>query len=261
MLKKPGILFLSVFLAFSLNFIACAQPVKTLTQTSTIDALMSGVYDGKMSLQELKLHGDTGLGTFQALDGEMVVLDGTVYQVRADGTVHVPDPSETTPFAAVTFFEPDLDKILPEGIDMKQLTDEIDAALPTPNMIYALKIQGAFKRIRTRSVPRQNKPYRPMVEVVKTQPTFDFENVEGIIIGLRCPSFMKGINVPGYHLHFLTKDRKAGGHVLGLTVDKAVVEIDRINNFYVILPENQEFYGLNTEADISSAISAVETRD
>jgi acetolactate decarboxylase len=261
MLKKPRILFLAVLLVLAVSFGAHAQQAKTLTQTSTIDALMSGIYDGKMTLQELKLHGDIGLGTIQSLDGEMILLDGTVYQVKADGTVHVPGPAETTPFAAVTFFEPDMEKTLPGGIDMKRLTDEIDAVLPTTNVIYALRIEGRFKRVKARSVPRQNKPYRPLEEVVKTQSIFDFENVEGVIVGLRCPPFMKGINVPGYHLHFLTKDRKAGGHVLGLTVDKAVAKIDRINSFYVALPESQDFYRLNTDTDRTGAVSAVETRN
>jgi acetolactate decarboxylase len=260
-LKRPGILLFAAFLVLTASFCSYAQQVKTLTQTSTIDALAAGVYDGKMSLRQLKMYGDTGLGTFDALDGEMMLVDGTVYQVRADGTVHVPGPDETTPFAAVTFFEPDREKTLTSGINLKQLTDEIDSILPTLNVIYALRIEGSFKKVRTRSVPRQSKPYRPLAEVVKTQPTFNFENVEGVIVGLRCPPFMKAVNVSGYHLHFLTKDKKAGGHVLGLTVDKAVVKIDQINNFYVILPENQDFYRLNMETDRSAAVSAVETRN
>lgn len=259
-MKKLGVLFLAAFLVLTVSFGSYAQQPRTLTQASTIDALLAGVYDGKMSMQQLKLYGDIGVGTFQALDGEMVVVDGTIYQVKADGSVHVPSPAETTPFAAVAFFEPDREKTLPSGIDMKQLTDEIDAMLPTPNLIYALRIDGTFKKVKTRSVPRQNKPYLPLTEVVKNQSIFDFENVEGVIVGLRCPPFMKSINVSGYHLHFLTRDRKAGGHVLGVTVDKAVVKIERIDNFYVALPENQDFYRLNTETDRSSAVSAVESK-
>ncbi|MGC9967703.1 MAG: acetolactate decarboxylase [Syntrophobacteraceae bacterium] len=260
-LKKLGVFFLAAFLVLTGSLGSYAQQASTLTQLSTIDALLSGIYDGKMSMQQLKAYGDIGLGTFNALDGEMVLVDGTVYQVSADGTVHVPGPAETTPFMAVTFFESDREKTLPSGIDMKQLTDEIDAVLPTPNLIYALRIEGSFKKVRTRSVPKQNKPYQPLTEIVKNQPTFDFENVEGVIVGLRCPPFMKGINVPGYHLHFLTKDRKAGGHVLGLTVDHAVAKVDQISNFYMILPEDQDFYRLNMENDTSSAVSAVETRN
>jgi acetolactate decarboxylase len=260
MLKKPGAFFLVSFLVLTGSLGSYAQQAKTLTQLSTIDALLGGVYDGKVSMQQLKQYGDIGIGTFDALDGEMVLVDGTVYRVSADGTVQVPGPTETTPFAAVTFFDADQEKALPSGISMQELAREIDAILPTPNLIYAIKIEGTFKRVKTRSVPKQTRPYQPLTEVVKNQPTFDFENVEGIIVGLRCPPFMKGINVPGYHLHFLTKDRKAGGHVLELTVGQAVAKIDRTSNFYMILPEDQDFYKLNTEKDTSSEVSAVESR-
>jgi acetolactate decarboxylase len=260
MLKKLGTLFLASFLVLAGSLGSYAQQAKTLTQLSTIDALLGGVYDGKVSMQQLKQYGDTGIGTLDALDGEMVMVDGTVYRVSADGTVQVPVPTETTPFAAVTFFDADQEKVLPSGISMQELEKEIDAILPTPNLIYVIKIEGTFKRVQTRSVPKQTRPYKPLTEVVKNQPTFDFENVEGTIVGLRCPPFLKGINVPGYHLHFLSKDRKAGGHVLELTVGQAVVKIDRTSNFHMILPEDQDFYKLNMEKDTSSEVSAVESR-
>jgi len=263
MLKKPGALLLAAFLVLSVIPGSYAQQAKTLTQLSTIDALLGGVYDGSMSLRQLKQYGDTGLGTFDALDGEMVLVDGTVYRVSADGSVQVPGPDEKTPFAAVTFFEADQEQSLPylsNGIGMKEIAARIDSIIPTPNLIYVIKIEGVFKKITTRSVPRQKKPYQPLTEIVKTQPTFQFENVEGVIVGLRCPPFMKGVNVPGYHLHFLTKDRKAGGHVLDFTVGQAVVKVDRISNFYMILPEDKDFFRLNMEKDTSAAVTAVESQ-
>lgn len=259
MLKKWGALFLAGFLVFTGSPGLYAQQVKTLTQFSTIDALLGGVYDCKMSLEQLKRYEDTGLGTFDALDGEMVLVDGTVYRVSADGSVQTPGPSETTPFAAVTFFDADQEKTLPGGVGMLELTKQLDSMLPTTNLMYVLRIEGTFKTVKTRSVPRQARPYKPLTEVVKNQPTFDFENVEGTIIGLRCPAFMKGINVPGYHLHFLTKDRKGGGHVLDLTVGQAVVKIDRASIFHMILPEDRDFYRLDMEKDTSAAINAVES--
>jgi acetolactate decarboxylase len=260
MLKKLGVFFLSGFLVLTASFGAYAQQGKTLTQLSTIDALLGGVYDGKMSMQQLKQYGDTGLGTFDALDGEMVMLDGTAYRISVDGTVQIPDQTETTPFAAVTFFQADQEKTLPPGIGMQEMTRQIDSVLPTLNLIYVLRIEGIFKKVITRSVPRQKKPYQPLTEVVKNQRTFEFENVEGVIVGVRCPAFMKGVNVPGYHLHFLTRDGKAGGHVLDLSINKAVVKVDRTSNFYMILPEDQDFYRLNMEKDTSAAVTAVESQ-
>jgi len=252
-LKKIGIFSLLGFLVFAGSPSVYAQQREALFQFSTIDALLSGIYDGRMTLQELERYGDIGLGTFHALDGEMLVVDGTVYQVTADGAVHTPDPTVTTPFAAVTFFDVDQEKVLQPGATLQGLAKEIDALIPTPNIFYAIRIEGTFQKVKTRSVPKQAKPSPPLAEVIKTQPTFDFENVEGVIVGLRCPPFVKGINVPGNHLHFLTKDKKAGGHVLELIVQQAVVKIDHTPEFHMILPEDPDFYRLNVEAQTSSA--------
>jgi len=259
MQKKMGLLFLACLLVCAGAHASYAQQGKTLTQVSTIDALLGGVYDGKMSIGQLKLYGDTGLGTFDALDGEMVMVDETAYRVKADGTIQIAGPAETTPFAAVTFFTADLEKTLPGSIGIEELTRQIDAILPTPNLIYVLRIEGTFKKVITRSVPRQAKPYKPLTEIVKSQPTFKFENVEGVVVGLRCPAFMKGINVPGYHLHFLTRDRKAGGHVLDISVSHAVVKVDTTGNFYMVLPEDQDFYKVDMEKDLSGDVTAVES--
>ena len=78
-----------------------------LTQFSVIDALLAGNYDGSLTCGELRRHGDFGIGTFDALDGEMTVLDGVVYAIRSDGRVEKVADSETTPFATVTFFDSD----------------------------------------------------------------------------------------------------------------------------------------------------------
>jgi acetolactate decarboxylase len=229
-----------------------AQERETLFQLSTIDALMSGIFDGAMTLGELKRHGDIGIGTFHTFDGEMVVVDGIVYQVRSDGTVHTPDATATTPFAAVTFFDADQEKDLEPGVDLSGLIKEIDGFLPTQNLFYAIRIEGTFKKLKARSVPKQAKPYPTVAQVVKTQPIFDFENIEGVIVGFRCPPFVKGINVPGYHLHFLTKDKKAGGHVLELVVQQARVKVDHTPGFHMILPKDPDFYRLDWVSDPSS---------
>src|ERR1700739_3960057 len=80
---------------------------KTVFQTSTVDALMEGASTGDMTMSELKTHGDFGLGPFDGLDGEMIELDGKVFQVRADGHAHPVADSARTPFATVSFFKPD----------------------------------------------------------------------------------------------------------------------------------------------------------
>jgi acetolactate decarboxylase len=229
-----------------------------LFQVSTIDALMTGIYDGETTLGSLKEKGDFGLGTFNALDGEMILLDGRFYRITAAGTVERPDPGTKTPFAAVTFFDADRTVPLEKGLDFRQFVVKTDKLLPTPNVFYAIKITGTFEMVRARSVARQTKPYRPLDEVVKNQRVFNLSKVEGTIVGFRCPPYVKGVNVPGYHLHFITADRKAGGHVLDFKVEKAVLEVDDTSEFNLVLPSDKAFYGADLTPDREQAVKAVE---
>jgi acetolactate decarboxylase len=250
-----------LLLAACLMFLA-AVPVSAgediITQVSTIDALMTGVYDGPTTLGELRGKGDFGLGTFAALDGEMVLLDGVFYQVTSTGDVRRPGPDVRTPFAAVTFFKADRVAPLTPGMDFKVFTSETPGSFPTRNSFYAVKITGRFKMVKTRSVPAQQRPYRPLTEIVRTQPVFDFADVAGTMVGFWCPSFVKGVNVPGYHLHFLRADGKKGGHVLDFVVDKATMEIDDSREFSLILPDDAAFDNANLEPDRTIELKAVE---
>jgi len=219
---------------------------ETLIQISTIDALMNGLYDGILSLGELKKYGDFGIGTFENLDGEMIETDGVFYQVRADGKAYQMPGSVETPFACVTYFDTDREVKLAQGLDYAQLQKFLDGKLPTANIFYAIKIEGTFSYVKTRSVPPQEKPYPPLAEVTRNQSVFEFHNIEGTIIGFRCPPYVTGVNVPGYHLHFLTKNRDAGGHVLELTVRDASARVDDTTAFMMLLPgQGSDFYKLD----------------
>lgn len=230
---------------------------EVLTQISTLDALMSGIYDGQYTVKDVKQYGDAGIGTFQGLDGELLMLDGTIYKISSDGAVSAPENSALIPYVAVTFFDVDQEKPLAAGLTLKDFPAAADALLATPNLFYAIRIEGTFQKMKTRSVPKQEKPYPPLAEVVKKQSVFEFENIEGVIIGLRCPSFVKGLNAPGYHLHFLTKDGKAGGHVLDFTVAQAIIKIDQTAEFSMIIPENQDFYQHQFAEEDSAALQNV----
>ena len=221
-----------------------------LAQVSTIGALLDGVYDGTITFGELKSYGGFGLGTVEALDGEMVGFDGDFYQVKSDGVAYLIPDSMETPFACVTFFDADRTEPLTEGMNYEQLKEFLDGTLPTGNVFYAIKIEGTFSYMKTRSVPRQEKPYPPLVEVIEDQTIFEFDDVEGTIVGFRCPAYVSGINVVGYHLHFLTKDKDAGGHVLEFEVGKAVMSVDYTSEFFMILPgEDTGFYDIDLTQD------------
>lgn len=239
----------------------CARMPKendTIYQVSTIDALMYGLYDGVSSIGDLKRHGDTGIGTFDALDGEMVVVDGKVFKVTSDGAARMAADAETTPFAAVTHFDKDISRRITGDMDMSALSALIDSLIPSKNLFYAIRIDGVFSVMKTRSVPRQQKPYRKLIQVVAEQPVFDFENVRGTVVGFRCPYYVKGSNVPGYHLHFLNDQRSKGGHVLALLIKDAVVHIDTSAQLRVVLPETGEFLKAEIDPGAVSDLDKVE---
>src|ERR1700675_1037649 len=130
---------------------------KTVFQTSTVDALMEGASSGDMTMGELKTHGDFGLGTFDGLDGEMIELDGKVFQVRADGHAHPVEDSARTPFATVSFFKADQSARLDLPHSMDAMLAAIGAMLPSQNMFHAIRIEGRFEYVKTRAVARQDK--------------------------------------------------------------------------------------------------------
>ncbi len=234
----------------------------TVTQVSTIDAILAGAYDGQMTLKELKTHGDFGIGTFHGLDGEMILLDGSFYQVKATGAVVKPDAGVSTPFAAVVDFSPDISFPIDGKLDLEGLKSLLDQKAPGENTFSAVKVHGTFSRIKTRSVPAQTKPYPPLTEVTKHQPVFERAGLTGTLVGLRAPAYVKGINVPGYHFHFLSDDHGAGGHVLGFSLENGTAEIDTCNRFLLILPrEDEAFQEINLGVDRTKELHEAETDD
>jgi acetolactate decarboxylase len=214
----------------------------TLFQTSTINALLAGIYDGPMTVGELQRHGDFGIGTFNALDGEMVAVDGVFYQVKSDGVARRVNGRVGTPFAVVKFFRADRRLTLGERVDYAGIERFLDETLGFPNHFHAVRIEGRFDYVQTRSVPEQRPPYLPLAQVVQHQTLAEHRNVEGVLVGFRTPDYMETLNVPGYHFHFLTKDRRAGGHLLACDAAAGLrVEIDRTDQFHLALPNDRAF--------------------
>jgi acetolactate decarboxylase len=232
----------------------------TLFQISTINALMNGAYHGEMTIGQLKKYGDFGIGTLDALDGEMIALDKKFYQIKADGVAYPLPDSMTTPFAVITVFDNDKTMALQTGMDYEGIQHYLDNLIFDKRIFYAVKITGTFKYIKTRSVPRQKKPYPPLIEAVKGQTVFEFHDVKGTIVGFWCPDSVKGgINVPGYHFHFITADRKAGGHLLACQVKDATIDIDYTTEFYMVLPQqSQTSHQQGPDRDRSKELKKIE---
>ena len=230
----------------------------TLFQTSTVDALLEGKYEGDVSFGELGENGDFGLGTFDALDGEMICLDGDFYQIKADGLAYAVDDKAKTPFAVVTVFEPDTSQTLSKPIDFEALCDYLDGVIGGGTACSAIRVDGRFEYVRTRSVPRQHKPYPPLVEVVQNQPTFELSDVSGILVGFRFPDYAQGLNVSGYHFHFITTDRSAGGHVLGCRLAGGELYIDHEGDLRLELPPDVGLPAPDQSAEKGATLDRIE---
>ena len=244
-----------VFLNFSW---AEAKELKSLYQVSTINALLSGHYDGEIDMKALSNHGNFGIGTFDKLDGEMIFLDGQVYKVKASGKVERVANKLRTPFAAVTYFTPEISRVIFNVENYEQLQVKLNEVVNDKNFFYAIKIVGNFEQIKTRSVPSQEKPYKPLVEITKNQPIFEYSEISGTILGFYCPAYVAGINVPGYHLHFLSQDKAKGGHLLAVSFGKARVEVCKIDKFTMQLPRDTTLEKLDLLKDYSGELRAVE---
>lgn len=237
----------------------CATPQRnTITQISTIDALLASAYDGQMTLDQLCKHGNFGIGTFDALDGELIMLDHQVYQARTDGTVNLMPANATTPFASVVNFMPDMTPCLKSVLTEKTFQTAVDELAPNQNLFIAVRFDGYFTSMKVRSVAKQEKPYPPLAEVAQHQTVFEYTGVSGTILGFRCPSFIKGINVPGYHLHFISDDKTKGGHILDFITIGGNLQLDTCNRFYMVLPDQEQFAELDLAKDRSAELEKVE---
>lgn len=211
-------------------------------QVSTFGALNVGVFEGATTLAKLKSYGNFGLGTLEGLDGEMIVLDGQAYQIKSDGIVYPVTDEAKTPFSTVTFFRKERSLRLNGQTTYQELQQQINQQLPTQNLPYAIRIQGTFPFLKVRSVPKQTPPYRPLNDVVSQQQRiFELKNVQGTLVGFRLPQFFKSTNVAGYHFHFITRDRKQGGHLLDGEFLNAVVDVATLKNWQTMLPSNPAF--------------------
>jgi acetolactate decarboxylase len=207
-----------------------------LFQASTIGALLDGAYEGDVTFAELAEHGDLGLGTLDALDGEMIALDGRFYRADVDGGIHPVDPVARTPFAVVVPFAPTVDGELSGPLDHDRFLALLDDVVPADATSCAVRVDGAFDLVRARSVPRQHPPYRPLAEVIADEHVFELREASGTVVGFRFPDFAEGLEVSGYHLHFISDDRTRGGHVLSCRPRQVRVRVDPSNDLHVELP-------------------------
>ena len=238
--------------------LAAGHAPHVLFQASTIGALLEGAYEGDVTIAELAEHGDLGLGTLNALDGEMIVLDGRFYRADVHGQVAEIDAHALTPFAVVVPFSPTVQLSYDGPLDQAALLAELEHALPAHAAACGLRIDGDFELIRARSVPRQRAPYKPLTEVVGEQHVFEFRDVRGTLVGFRFPDYSGTVEVSGLHLHFISDDRRRGGHVLDCRVRKALAQLDPSTDLHLELPPGIDLKDPHLDVAVAEAVKRVE---
>ena len=234
------------------------RPSKGQVYLSTpVNALVEGIYEQNVPLTEILKHGDFGLGTFNELDGEMVLLDGQIYRIAADGNVGRVSEEARTPFACVTFYHPTSYENSDGELTYPEFLAWLDKLMPSPNLFYAFRVEGEFCEVKTRSVPKQE-AYRPLVEATKGQTVFDYHDVTGTLVGFFTPGFMASLSVPGMHLHFLSTDRQQGGHLLECRTKQVRTEIQFLYALEVSLPLNLDYLMWDFQRDIRGDLDKAE---
>ena len=208
----------------------------TAFQAGTLDALMAGGFDGDVTLGEVLEHGDLGLGTVEHLGGELVVIDGAAFVVDDRGRVSEVAATTRTPFAVVSPFAPQRVLGVAELAGLSDLREVIDHLVAAADEVVAIRLDGEFSHLHLRSVTAQRPPYVSLAEVTRHQSEWTLAAVSGSVVGFRFPDQVAGIEVPGYHLHFLSHDRATGGHVLELSVLHGTLRLDQGAELHAEVP-------------------------
>ncbi len=230
----------------------------TLFQVSNSTALTQGVFDGAVTIRELKEHGDFGLGTFDGLDGEMIALEGVVYRAAADGNVTVADDAALAPFAVITEFPNEPPFALPKIASFADLAAQLDAHRQSDNLFYAVRLDGRFTRIKARSIARQPEG-TTLAQAAAGQSEFTFTDIDATLVGFWTPAYARTINVAGWHVHALTADHLRGGHVLDAAAEGLQVRMAELADVRMAIPATEDFLEADLSHDVSEQLAIAES--
>ena len=233
------------------------KPLHTLFQVSTSAALVEGLYQGAVQVSRLLRHGNFGLGTFVNLAGEMVILEGICYQISPTGAVTTVEGERFIPYAVVTRFATETSKEYQQLASFTDLVAACDRLRTTANLFYAFQIDGNFPFVKTR-VMKAVAEGVGLEAAATAQEEFLFKDIEGTLVGLWSPAFASSFSVPGYHFHFLSKDRQRGGHVLACSTGNISVKSCAMGEMHVSLPETEEFVRADLSKDPNEVLTSAE---
>jgi acetolactate decarboxylase len=231
----------------------------SLFQVSTSNALAQGVFAGAVTVGELRRHGDFGLGTFAGLDGELIMIEGVCFRAGAGGDIEAVDDEREVPFALVTRFVADLDTVIESSASLAEMAGRLDALRPSQNLFAGIRVDTTLKSVALRAAC----PARPgegLLEATRHQSEYTVDGATGTLVGFWAPEYARAVGVPGYHFHFISDDRRVGGHVLDLVGGPLHVGMQVESGLHLAIPETAAFLAADLSGEHGSEIEAAETR-
>ena len=228
-------------------------------QVGTFISLLNKIYRGDLTLEEIKRHADLGIGTFDDLDGELILLNGKFYKIVDDGVVKEPDLLEKVPFFVGSFFKDEKVIEVDKKIDFDNLQEIIKNNLDSDNFIYTILVEGEFEELKLRAIRKQEKPYKPIYSNEEgIQSEFSFEKEKGFLVGTFFPKYLHGINVSGLHIHFINSEKMLGGHVMNLKANFSRIKICKHLDFKCHLIHSEEVLNTEFQTNFDKEIKKVE---
>jgi len=233
---------------------------KAIQQFSFVDALVAGLFDGAFDAATVASHGTLGVGCGDALDGELVLIDGELFRCRADGVTAV-QPDASIPFAEVVLFEPTFTQTLTGPITEAEFEALVDSLVPSHNLFYAVRVDGDFASVTVREAVKQQRPFRGLAEAVGDQHEATVASTSGTLLGFKGPDVFQGLSVADYHLHYMSEDRGFGGHSMDFELTSGTLAIEAYANFTLRLPQTESYLGAELDdINADSAIRAAESQ-
>lgn len=233
----------------------------TLYQLALFQSVAQGEFYGYRTVAQFKEQGDIGMGIFEAVNGELVMLDGVVYQALFDGSVIVPSDDTRIPYGNAAFFDADAQISHITAADFPELEAILNEQVVKtgPNQFFIVKITGHFPYVAVRSELKQEEPFRMLNIALRTdQRKYEYNDLNGTIVGLYCPAYMQSMNAPGWHFHFISDDRTKGGHMTAGSLADCHAQVNRISRFTVDIPDSDSFNSRDLGQDVMAAIREAE---
>jgi acetolactate decarboxylase len=228
-----------------------------VTQFAVLDALLAGAYESGVSVTAVRELGDFGIGCCDHLGGEVIILDGEVFECTVGEPPDRMRGEQILPFVDVCRFPAAAAQEI-AGADLSAFTQGVERELVSRNLFHAVRVDGFFTSVRVRVTPRQEHPFRPLAEVTSGQIETVLDDVHGTLVGFWAPGIYQGITVAGLHMHFLAGDRSVGGHVLDVTIRDARLRLAAYARFDLRLPTDEQFLRTELTHDEDHRIVRVE---